>query len=234
MFVSIIVKSAGLGITLKVQHSNAYQLLSEHPILPVVTLDNAEDAPGVARALIEGGVFIMEVTLRTEAALDAIENVRRSVPEMIIGAGTIRSPDDIKQAFNAGAFFLVSPGCTPALIDAAGDFEIPYLPGAATPSEVMVLASAGYDVVKFYPAELSGGIAALQNFASVFPEVRFCPTGGIDKDNFNDYLHQSNVISVAGSWLTPKVAIESQNTSFITEICQAANRFIDHTNHSNS
>lgn len=207
--------------------SDTHELLKDHPIIPVVILDDVSQAVPVAEALLAGGVSMMEITLRTEAAPAAIESITRDVPEMTVGAGTLRTAADFALARNAGARFVVSPGATPAMLAEAGLWDLPYLPGAATPSEIMALKDAGYDTIKFYPAEQLGGAAVLSTLTPLFPEILFCPSGGIGKTNFNDYLRLPNVISVAGSWLTPGVAIESHNAAYITEVCTTSLEFLD-------
>lgn len=182
-------------------------LLDLVPVIPVVVVDDLDHAVPLARALVAGGVPVIELTLRTPAALDAIRRIADEVPEIVVGAGTIVEPDQAKQAAAAGARFLVSPGSTPRLLDAMDDTELPHLPGAATVSEVLALLERGYSELKLFPAEASGGTAFLKAVASPVPQVRFCPTGGVSAANAGDYLALPNIGCVGGSWLTPTDAL---------------------------
>jgi 2-dehydro-3-deoxyphosphogluconate aldolase / (4S)-4-hydroxy-2-oxoglutarate aldolase len=183
-------------------------------VIPVVVLDDADGAVALARGLVAAGMPAIEITLRTPAALDAIERVASEVPEAHVGAGTIVAPKQARAALAAGARFLVSPGATPALLDALADE--PLLPGAATASEVMALLERGYTTAKFFPAEASGGVAALRALAGPFPQMRFCPTGGIGPHNVDDYLALPNVACVGGSWMlsrpSPRAAVPARPT----------------------
>jgi len=172
-----------------------------------VTFDDADNAVPVARALASGGVGIIEVALRTDAALAAIEAIRSHVPGMLVGAGTLRRPDDFTRAEHAGAQFAVSPGTTEELLKRARSTSLPFLPGASTVSEIMRLCNAGYDVVKFFPAQSLGGPAALAAIGGPLPDVCFCPSGGIQQADFMSWLQLDNVISVGGSWLAPADAL---------------------------
>lgn len=176
-------------------------IMTAAPVMPVVTIDNVEHAVPLARALLAGGLPAVEVTLRTDAALAAISAIAREVPQAIVGAGTVRNADDLRRAADAGARFAVSPGLTPAL--AAADSPIPLLPGVATATEIMTALDAGYQHLKFFPASVAGGPAALKSFAGPFPAARFCPTGGIKAANASEYLSLFNVLCVGGTWVAP-------------------------------
>ncbi|MEV4054348.1 bifunctional 4-hydroxy-2-oxoglutarate aldolase/2-dehydro-3-deoxy-phosphogluconate aldolase [Amycolatopsis sp. NPDC049688] len=177
-------------------------LLELSPVMPVVVIDDADDAVPTARALLAGGIGVIELTLRTPAALAAIERVAAEVPDIVIGAGTVVSPDQAKQAADAGAKFLVTPGCTDAVVDACFESGLPFLPGASTVSEAMRLAERGLTALKFFPAEASGGVAYLKSIAGPLPSLRFCPTGGITVASAPSYLALPNVGCIGGSWLT--------------------------------
>ncbi|MEQ0564668.1 bifunctional 4-hydroxy-2-oxoglutarate aldolase/2-dehydro-3-deoxy-phosphogluconate aldolase [Amycolatopsis sp. NEAU-NG30] len=177
-------------------------LLELSPVMPVVVIDDAADAVPTARALLAGGIGVIELTLRTPAALSAIERVAAEVPDIVIGAGTVVSPDQAKQAADAGAKFLVTPGSTDAVVDACFETGLPFLPGASTVSEAMRLAERGLTALKFFPAEASGGVAYLKSIAGPLPSLRFCPTGGITVASAPKYLALPNVGCIGGSWLT--------------------------------
>jgi len=198
------------------------EILKRSPVLPVVTIADAATAPDVARALVRGGIRSIEVTLRTPAALAALEAIASAVPEMALGAGTVLSPADLRAAANAGASFAVSPGSTPALLEAAAASTIAYLPAVATPSELMVGLAAGYQCFKFFPASAVGGINLLKALAAPFPQARFCPTGGISQENLRSYLDLPNVLCVGGSWLTPPALIASRDWDRIEALAAAA------------
>ncbi len=183
--------------------STPESLLSVVPVVPVVVIDDLAHAVPVARALVEGGLPVIELTLRTPVALDAIRAIAAEVPEILVGAGTIVSPAQAKLAVEAGAQFLVSPGSTPTLLGAMADSGVPFLPGTATVSEVLAVLEAGFTEMKFFPAEASGGAAYLKSIASPLPDARFCPTGGITAASAASYLSLPNVGCVGGSWLTP-------------------------------
>ncbi|HKT72542.1 MAG TPA: bifunctional 4-hydroxy-2-oxoglutarate aldolase/2-dehydro-3-deoxy-phosphogluconate aldolase [Steroidobacteraceae bacterium] len=179
----------------------AYLALS--PVMPVVTIRDVSVAVDLARALVRGGIPVIEIALRTPGALQAIESIVRQVPEIAVGAGTILYPADLQAAAAAGAAFAISPGSTHALLDAAAKAAIPYLPGVATASELMVGIAAGYRYFKFFPAASAGGRDMLKALSGPFPDVRFCPTGGITSESAASYLGLPNVMCVGGSWLTP-------------------------------
>ena len=196
-------------------------LLDRVPVIPVVVIDDLDHAVPIARALVAGGVPVIELTLRTPVALDAIERIAAEVPDILIGAGTIITPGQAKQAADAGAQFLVSPGCTPSLTKAMRDTGLPHLPGAATVSEVLNLLEAGYTELKFFPAEASGGANFLKSIHSPIPAARFCPTGGISTSNASNYLALPNVGCVGGSWLTPASAVAQEDWDAVTRLAEA-------------
>jgi 2-dehydro-3-deoxyphosphogluconate aldolase/(4S)-4-hydroxy-2-oxoglutarate aldolase len=184
----------------------------------VVVIDRAVDAVPLARALLAGGVDTMEITLRTAEALDAIRSVAEQVPDMAVGAGTIVRPEKAREAVSAGAAFLVSPGCTPRLLEALFDQAVPILPGAATASEVIALMEHGVTEMKFFPAAAAGGPKAVGALAGPLPEATFCPTGGIDRTASADYLALPNVACVGGSWLTPANLVAAGDWNAITAL----------------
>lgn len=178
------------------------------PVIPVLVIDDAGQAEGLAQALVKGGLPALEVTLRTPAALDAIREMA-SVPGGRVGAGTLLTPADVEAAKAAGATFGVAPGATDRLLDACEANDLPLLPGAATASEAMRLLERGYSVQKFFPAEANGGAKALKAIGAPIPQVRFCPTGGVSLSNAPDYLKLSNTLCVGGSWVAPSDAVAS-------------------------
>jgi len=197
-------------------------LLELSPVMPFVVIDDADDAVPTARALLAGGIGVIELTLRTPAALASIERVAAEVPEIVIGAGTVTSPDHAKQAADAGAKFLVTPGCTDAVLDACFDTGLPFLPGASTVSEAMRLAERGLSALKFFPAEASGGVGYLKSIAGPLPGLRFCPTGGITVASAPTYLALPNVGCIGGSWLTPKSALAAKDFATVESLAAEA------------
>ncbi len=191
-------------------------------VIPVVTIDRERDAVPLARALAEGGLAVIEVALRTPAAILAIAAIARGLPQVAVGAGTLTRAADVAAAVQAGARFLVSPGTTPELAAAALAAELPYLPGVATPSEVMMARSLGICVMKLFPAASLGGIGFLKALAPVFPGVAFCPTGGIDERGAADYLALPNVAMVGGSWMAPADAIAAGDWPRIRRLAERA------------
>jgi 2-dehydro-3-deoxyphosphogluconate aldolase/(4S)-4-hydroxy-2-oxoglutarate aldolase len=184
-------------------------LLAGQPVIPVLKIDDPAHAVPLARALARGGLPAIEITLRTATALESIERVAKEVPEAVVGAGTILNARQFEQAARAGSRFIVSPGITPQVIAAAAGSEVPLLPGAITPGEMMSALEAGLDFLKFFPAEQAGGAAFLKSLASPFQELRFCPTGGITAGNARDYLGLPNVICVGGSWVAPDAMVKA-------------------------
>ncbi|GAA8679584.1 bifunctional 4-hydroxy-2-oxoglutarate aldolase/2-dehydro-3-deoxy-phosphogluconate aldolase [Helicobacter pylori] len=196
------------------------EILQISPIIPVVVVENIKDAVPLAQSLIEGGIHIIEVTLRSSCALEAIELIAKNVPKMRVGAGTILDPTQLEQAQNRGAEFLISPGLTIKLLEYAKKKDMPLIPGVSSSSEVMQALELGYSALKFFPAEYCGGVKLLNAFNGPFKGVKFCPTGGISADNMHSYLNLENVLCVGGSWLTPKNLIQNKEWDKITEICK--------------
>ena len=191
------------------------------PVVPVIVLEDADDATPLGEALLAGGIKVLEITMRTPAALAAIEEAAK-IDGAIVGAGTVLSKADLLNAKSAGAQFVVSPGFNEDIIEAAKEADMPLLPGAITPAEVMTLRSAGFHMLKFFPANTAGGPKMLQAFGSVFSDVSFCPTGGISAATASDYLSLSNVSCVGGSWLAPKDKIADKDFAAITNLATAA------------
>ncbi|WP_220837295.1 bifunctional 4-hydroxy-2-oxoglutarate aldolase/2-dehydro-3-deoxy-phosphogluconate aldolase [Helicobacter pylori] len=196
------------------------EVLQISPIIPVVVIENIKDAVPLAQSLVEGGIHIIEVTLRSSCALEAIELIAKNVPKMRVGVGTILNPTQLEQAQNRGAEFLISPGLTIKLLEYAKKKDMPLIPGVSSSSEVMQALELGYSALKFFPAEYCGGVKLLNAFNGPFKGVKFCPTGGISTDNMHSYLNLENVLCVGGSWLTPKNLIQNKEWDKITEICK--------------
>ena len=197
-------------MTPELQSQKSRALCELAPVIPVIVIKDAAKAEGLARALVSGGLPVLEVTLRSEAALDAIRAMS-TVEGGHVGAGTVLTPDDAKRAKDAGAKFAVSPGLTDRLIAACEDLELPLLPGAVTASEVMRAADAGFDMLKFFPAEAVGGAPALKSLAGPLPKISFCPTGGVSPQNARDYLGLPNVVCVGGSWIVTDADVAAEN-----------------------
>jgi 2-dehydro-3-deoxyphosphogluconate aldolase/(4S)-4-hydroxy-2-oxoglutarate aldolase len=198
------------------------ELLSLGPVIPVIVIENARQAAPLARALVEGGIRVLEITLRTKAALEAIQQTAREVPEAIVGVGTVTDPKQFGTARQAGARFAVTPGFTQDLAWAARENRLPLLPGVMTPSDVIAATAAGFKELKLFPAREAGGMGMLKALAGPFPHVRFCPTGGITAATAPEYLALPNVACVGGSWLTPGDAIERQDWASITTLARQA------------
>lgn len=192
------------------------EVMTTSPVMPVMVINNVEHAVPLAQALVAGGLKVLEITLRTPAALDSIRRIKAEVPDAIVGAGTIINPHTLYQALDAGAEFIVSPGVTDSLIDEALSSGIPILPGVVTPSEVMRLLERGISSMKFFPAEAAGGIPMLKSIGGPLPQVTFCPTGGVNPKNAPEYLALSNVACVGGSWMAPADLVDAENWSEIT------------------
>jgi 2-dehydro-3-deoxyphosphogluconate aldolase/(4S)-4-hydroxy-2-oxoglutarate aldolase len=197
-------------------------VLNAGPVVPVIVIHELEHAVPLARALLAGGIKVLEVTLRTEVALDAIRTISREVPEALVGAGTVISAEGLREVQEAGGAFAISPGLTPALLDAALHDSIPLIPGISTASELMAGLERGYEYFKFFPAEAAGGIKMLKSIAGPFPQASFCPTGGITPDNCRDYLALETVVCVGGSWLAPSSAVSAGDWDAITELARNA------------
>ena len=191
------------------------------PVVPVLVVDDARDAKNLAKALVAGGLPALEVTLRTDAALDVIREMA-AVDGGVVGAGTLLTPADVEAAKAAGATFGVSPGATDILLDACEANDLPLLPGTATASEAMRLLERGYSVQKFFPAEANGGAKALKAIGAPIPQVKFCPTGGVSLSNANDYLSLSNTLCVGGSWVAPKDLVKAGDWDGITALAKEA------------
>jgi 2-dehydro-3-deoxyphosphogluconate aldolase/(4S)-4-hydroxy-2-oxoglutarate aldolase len=201
---------------------NTLELADHGPVIPVIVLQQVEDAVPLAQALVDGGVRVLEVTMRTPVALRCIEAVARAVPQAIVGAGTVRSVPDAHAARAAGARFAVSPGYTDAVGAACRDIGLPLLPGVATASELMAAQAGGHDFVKFFPATAAGGIPMLKALAGPFPDVSFCPTGGLTLQNAPDFLALPQVKVCGGSWLTPPDALAARDWPRITRLAREA------------
>lgn len=199
----------------------ALSIMQDAPVIPVIVLHSTEHAVPMAKALLAGGIRVLEVTLRTPQGLACIEAIAKQLPEAIVGAGTVRNAADAAAAAQAGAKFAVSPGYTGKLGQACRDLNLPLLPGVATSSEIMMAQEDGFNELKFFPAVQSGGIQMLKAWQGPFGELRFCPTGGISPSNAAEFLALSNVVCVGGSWLVPASAVESSNWSLITELARA-------------
>ena len=200
-------------------------------VIPVLQIGSVEEAVPLAAALIEGGLQVLEITLRTDAAEQSARNIIRAFPDVLVGIGTVRDESGLQKALSVGAGFAVSPGATPELLAAAVRSGLPFLPGVSTVSEVMVARSAGFTSQKLFPATYLGGTAMLRSLRALFEDVRFCPTGGVDPDNLADYLGQSNVFSVGGSWLAPANLVSTGDWQAITALARDAvetvSRFTD-------
>ena len=198
------------------------RIMRTAPVIPVITLEQAESALPLAEALVSGGLPVLEITLRTPHALAAIRAIKQAFPDAIVGAGTIISRTQFQQAVDAGAEFIVSPGFTPELLACAKSTAIPFLPGVNTPSEIMQLLAQGIGAMKFFPAEAAGGIAMLKAIGAPLPQALFCPTGGITPENAGDYLALPNVACVGGSWMVAKPLVDAQHWDEIRELARAA------------
>ncbi|WGL16433.1 bifunctional 4-hydroxy-2-oxoglutarate aldolase/2-dehydro-3-deoxy-phosphogluconate aldolase [Microbulbifer bruguierae] len=201
---------------------NLVPVLEQAGVVPVLVIDNVSEALPLAEALVEGGLNVLEVTLRTEAALAAVEEIAKHLPDAHVGTGTVLNGDDVRRSVDAGATFMVSPGVTESLLDAVDGVTIPLLPGASNPSEVMRLLERGYRYQKFFPAEAAGGIPMLKSIGGPLAQVKFCPTGGISPKNARDYLSLSNVICVGGSWMAAPNLVAEKNWAEITRLAKEA------------
>ena len=200
----------------------AKEVMQISPIVPVIALQSVDDALPLAKALWEGGISIMEITLRTEAGLGSIEAISKAMPQMHVGAGTILNESDFKKAVDHGAQFIFSPGISEALIQTSKELDIALIPGVATASEVMFSKNNGFEHCKLFPATLAGGVDALKAFRGPFPSMYFCPTGGVNLKNLNDFLALKNVLCVGGSWIVPNDMIKNKDFKKITELCKEA------------
>ena len=209
-------------MTMRERDAQLERAMTAGPVIPVLTIDDLADAVPLARALVAGGLPTIEITLRTPHALAAIAAVAREVPGAIVGAGTVLNRDHVREAQRAGALFCVSPGATPALLEAADVAGVPLLPGVATASEAMVAQEAGCRFLKFFPAEASGGVNFLKSVYWPLPALRFCPTGGIDAAKAQAYLALPNVLCVGGSWVVPQAAVTKGDYAAITALAGEA------------
>lgn len=198
------------------------RILRAAPVLPVIALERLEQALPLAGALLAGGIPALEITLRTPVALAAIQAIRRTFPEALVGAGTVTTPEELRRVADAGAVFAVSPGLTPRLAEAATAGALPLLPGVFSPSEVMAARDAGFRYLKLFPAEQAGGLGMLRALAGPFPDLRFCPTGGVGPATAAQYLALTNVVCVGGSWLTPGALVEAGDWPAITALASQA------------
>ena len=198
------------------------EVLNNGPVVPVMVIENIDHAVPLARALLAGGINVLEITLRSEVAVEAIARVSRDVPNALVGAGTVASPEDLAMVTEAGAVFAISPGLTPRLLSAANQGPIALIPGISTASELMLGMEMGYTEFKFFPAEAAGGVPMLKSIGGPFPQITFCPTGGISLKNFNDYLALDNVACVGGSWIVPTKNIEQEDWQSITALARDA------------
>lgn len=202
--------------------TQAESLLTTSPVMPVLVIENVADAVPIAEALKAGGLKVLEVTLRTEAALDVIRAISTEVDGVIVGAGTVTQVDEFDQVAQAGGQFAISPGTTDKLLQAGLAWSLPYLPAISSVSELMRAMEYGFTCFKFFPAEASGGPATLKSIAGPFPQARFCPTGGIGPSNFTEYLKLSNVSVVGGSWVVPQKLVDEKDWSGITRLAREA------------
>ena len=202
---------------------NVLDILRTGPVIPVIVIEDLAHAVPLAKALIAGGVRVLEVTLRTAVSLDSIRAIAREVPDAIVGVGTLTRPEEFAKALEAGARFGVSPGLTPSMVEAAHQTGLPLLPGVMTPSDVIAARQAGFQQLKLFPAQQAGGIGMLRALGGPFPDVMFCPTGGITAETAPDFLALPNVACVGGSWLTPKTALAAGHWRLITDLARQAN-----------
>ncbi len=199
-------------------------IMNTSPVIPVMVINKLEHAVPLAHALVAGGLKVLEITLRTPVALEAIRQIKANVPNAIVGAGTIINTETLNQAIDAGSEFLVSPGVTNSLINHAINSGVPLLPGVATPSEAMKLMEKGITEMKFFPAEAAGGVPMLKSIGGPLPQITFCPTGGVNPENANHYLALNNVACVGGSWMAPASLVDAENWDEIQQRAeQAAN-----------
>ncbi len=197
-------------------------IFNSGPIVPVLVINKVEEALPIAEALLAANIKVLEVTLRTPAALDVISIIAKELPEAIIGSGTVTNRQQLQQSYDAGAKFAISPGLTKDLLQAGNEGNIALIPGISSISELMDGADYGYDHLKFFPAEASGGVQAIKSIGGPFPDIRFCPTGGINLNNVRDYLALPNVACCGGSWLVSSEIVENQNWSEITKLANQA------------
>lgn len=201
---------------------SSMDVLRAGPVVPVIVINEIAQAVPLAKALVAGGIKVLEVTLRSEVAVDAIRRISEELPEAMIGAGTVITPEDLQAVTEAGAVFAISPGMTPSLLAAANQGPISLIPGISTASELMSGMAMGYNEFKFFPAEAAGGVQMLKSLGGPFPQITFCPTGGISLKNYKEYLGLANVACVGGSWIVPTDAIQQGDWQRITTLAQEA------------
>ncbi len=206
---------------------NSKEVMQISPIVPVIALERVEDALPLAEALLEGGISIMEITLRTDAGLESIEAIAKSMPHMNVGAGTVNNREQFQKAVDYGSQFVFSPGISQELMQTSKDFNIALIPGVATASEVMMAQNSGFFECKLFPATVVGGVDALKAFGGPFSSMSFCPTGGVNLKNINDFLSLPNVLCVGGSWIVPSRVIREGNFKEITTLCKEALKSLD-------
>jgi len=198
------------------------EIMDISPLMPVMVINNVEHAVPLANALVKGGLKVLEITLRTDAALESIRRIKAEVPEAIVGAGTIINEETLNAAIEAGAEFIVSPGTTSSLADAALKTGVPFLPGISTPGEALALFEKGITEMKFFPAEAAGGVPMLKSIGAPIPQITFCPTGGVNQKNVNEYYSLPNVAVVGGSWMCSANLVDAENWSEITRLSAEA------------
>lgn len=198
----------------------AREVMEISPIVPVIALECVDDALPLAEALLAGGICVMEITLRTEAGLACIEAISKAMPQMHVGAGTVLNEDDFKKSVEHGAQFVFSPGISEALMHTSKELDIALIPGVATASEVMLAKNHGFEQCKLFPATVAGGVNALKAFSGPFPSMYFCPTGGVNLQNVNDFLALDNVLCVGGSWIVPHALMVNKEFDKITRLCK--------------
>jgi 2-dehydro-3-deoxyphosphogluconate aldolase/(4S)-4-hydroxy-2-oxoglutarate aldolase len=227
--VAVLARNCPTGGTLSQQRSfivDIDEIISAAPVMPVLVIHELEKAVPLARALVEGGLKTIEVTLRTPIAMEAVAAITRAVPEATVGVGTLTRPEQFAMTAEAGAQFAVSPGLTRVMLNACAESGMPYLPGVFTPSEAMAARDVGFKYLKLFPARQAGGIDMLKALAGPFPELKFCPTGGVDKENFLEYLALPNVPSVGGHWLAPQEAIVAGDWDRVTRLAAETKKLI--------
>lgn len=201
---------------------NPREVLNVSPIIPVITIENEDDAIPLAKALSKGGINVMEITLRTTAGLESIRKIAKELPDMVVGAGTVVNTVQFDEVYKAGAKFVISPGFTIKLLEHASKNSIPLIPGVASASEIMTAMEYGLDTFKLFPANIVGGVGALKAFSGPFKDIRFCPTGGVNLENLNEFLALENVLCVGGTWIVSKEDISNHNFEKITQLCKEA------------
>lgn len=200
----------------------ALDVLNSGPVVPVIVIKNIDHAVPLAKALLKGGIKVLEITLRSEVAVEAIHRVSREVPEALVGAGTVATANDLKAVSEAGAVFAISPGLTPTLLEAANQGSIALIPGISTASELMFGMERGYSAFKFFPAQAAGGVQMLKSIGGPFPQATFCPTGGISLNNYTEYLALNNVACVGGSWVVPAQTLKQEDWAAVTTLARQA------------